>query len=314
MEAHWANIFNYTSVTETGIKQLMRYAPAKSPCENEQKRGKREYTYENGENSMDSDRYEELLHEILLGNASDEEKLAVEQREAQDPEFREFARSARRFAQLADSLPRIEVSEDFTARVMAAAERESRHSSRVGAFHSHKRPFREVLVDFVPRSKFFVISLAVNAAILLMFAFIFLSPPKTGSGVTSVAVLTGTESHLSAQRSNASRYYTAVDASGRINVAGLGVTGTLYVIRNREREYHFLVAYSLSQWKKLSPELKDVAFPAMVVNGHIRLSKRLLENGLASPVRVTLLAMNDRYEIWNGNDFACYLKSNTGPV
>ncbi len=242
---------------------------------------------------MNREELEGIIQDAALGRA-DEEAAALLEREAErDSDLRaerDFAFALKREAERA---ARVEAGPEFTARVMAAVRARA------------KRPRRVLSADFLAMSGRFAISVAVHAAILLLLAFVVLQPGR-GPELPSVVDVAGLYGKAVAERREAPKFRVSL-SDGWLDLSGISAGTTLYVLRGRAEGYHVLLAYTSEQVAKLSPDLADGAIPFPVRNGRIRLSQGLVAEGLGGASEVVLLALADRFEIWNARDFDSFI-------
>ena len=252
---------------------------------------------------MNKDRIEELINIVNMGQASPEESEEVQEAISKDASLAAFSHATKNIKAIADATPRIKVSKDFAAQVISASR--ERSSSRIEQFHK-KIGFRQIIAEFVPRSKVFGLAVAAHAVLLLIAGFVVFTPAKDNSFNPNVELNCQTDEaacgRISAQKSTLS-----LSSEGVVDVADFNLSGYLYIVINKEDNHSMLVAFTPEQLKKQPSEVRQSCTPAYIRSSNLQLLPYLIENGIGSPTRVVFLKLADRFEIWNKGTYDSYI-------
>ena len=252
---------------------------------------------------MNKDRIEELINIVNMGQASEEEAEEVKQAIANDESLASFARATKNIKDIADATPRIKVKPDFAAQVIAASR--GRNSSRIEQFHK-KLGFRQIVAEFIPRSKVFAYAAAAHAVLLLIAAFVVLTPAKDHSFNPNVELSCEVD-EAACGRINAPKSTLSLTSEGVIDISNFNLSGYLYIVINREENHRMLVAFTPEQLKSQPSDVRQSCTPAFIRNSSLTLPPYLIEHGMGTPTRVVFLKLADRFEIWNESTYDSYI-------
>ncbi|MDZ7816322.1 MAG: hypothetical protein U5N86_10085 [Planctomycetota bacterium] len=256
---------------------------------------------------MKDNKYEHLIHAVNNGCATEAERRELNEALESDPELRSYYEFTRGFKDLTCELAEQQPSEGFAARVVAAASRT--RSSRIEQFQSQKG-WSNVFTEVIPRSKVLAFALAVHAAVLILAAFVVLTPDR-GTSEPPFVRLSCVADEAALERASAPRTYLSIDSEGELDVSEFGLSGLVHVVINSEDHCRMLVAFTSDQIALQPRDVRKTATPAFIRDGMLRLPDFVVKNGLGDVTEVAFVNLGDRFEIWDRKEFDRYLERNT---
>ena len=179
---------------------------------------------------MKESKHEHLIHAVVNGWATMAEKRELESAMESDSELRKQYEFALSFKAMSGEIAETEPSEGFASRVVTAASH--KRSSRIEQYRSEER-WSNMFAQVIPRSTVLMVALAVHAVVLILAAFVVLTPDR-GTSEPPFVRLSWVADEAAVERSGAPRTYLTFNAGSELDVSEFGLSGLVHVVINDE--------------------------------------------------------------------------------